>query len=181
MLISIEGFDGTGKSSLSLKLNEMGFEVLKTPLINRPNIRWVFDKESQPITRFLYYLGEVIETTNLIKENNETIFCDRYIHSTIAYHTPLIGRKLIDQIINSSIEYIKMPDKVIYLTAPKNVIFDRIKSRKEIDRERELNVKYLNDVINEYNSMINDNWLVIDTSISNLNDEIKKINDFLWK
>ena len=85
MFISLEGVDGSGKSSAAqLLADRLGFQFMSTPGDAYSPIR-----KSATINKyssFHYYLSSCYYVAEQAKKCN--IVCDRYIHSTIAYNWP---------------------------------------------------------------------------------------------
>lgn len=180
LFLSIEGFDGSGKTTLLKELEKEGFTSIITPLKDRSYIRPLFEKNSEAITRFLYYMGENIEVSKKINSLSDNVVCDRYFHSAIAYHSPLVPKNKINGVFESLKDYFIKPDFVIYLTCPEKILFNRILKREVIDYEKELNVKYLRKVLKAYTSLISNNWIVIDSSKNSIEQEIDIIKGVIY-
>lgn len=99
MLITFEGIDGSGKSSLSklvftslLQLGKKGLHTSEpTSSYLGSTVREIVlhsTEKLSPIQQALLFIADRISHVSWMKEQikaNEFIICDRYIHSTLAY------------------------------------------------------------------------------------------------
>lgn len=116
MFITLEGLDGTGKSSAAKLLAEaLGFAFTATPDDDYMPIRKT--ATSNKYSAYHYYLSYCYHVSDLA--GSQDIVCDRYIHSTIAYNWPFSYDAPED--IYSFFEGLRKPDKSFLLTAPENV------------------------------------------------------------
>ena len=125
MLITLEGIDGTGKSTAARRLAEqLGFKFTATPGDEYMPIR-----ESATLSRYsgyYYYLSSCYYVSELAKSQN--IVCDRYIHSTIAYNWPFSGKYPED--LYAYFEGLRRPEKSFLLCAAEVVRRERMSERK---------------------------------------------------
>ena len=137
MLITLEGVDGTGKSSAAkLLADELGFMFTSTPGDEYISLRPV--AASNKYSAYHYYLSACYYVSELAQKQN--IVCDRYIHSTIAYNWPFSREKPDD--LYEYYEGLKKPEKSFLLCASQNVRRERMSERRrqggiisELDRD----------------------------------------------
>ena len=125
MLITLEGTDGTGKSSAAKMLSDsLGFKFASTP-----------GPEYMPLRKFAatnkysayhYYLSSCYYVSDMAGKID--IVCDRYIHSTLAYNWPF-DREIPDDIFGY-FEGLRKPDKSFLLCASDDTRRKRMSDRK---------------------------------------------------
>ena len=126
MLITLEGIDGTGKSSAAEMLAaSLGFKFASTP-----------GPEYMPARKFTavnkysayyYYLSSCYYVSDMAGKTD--IVCDRYIHSTLAYNWPF-EREIPDDLFGY-FEGLRKPDKSFLLCAGGDARRERILDRKK--------------------------------------------------
>ena len=126
MLITLEGIDGTGKSSAAEMLaKELGFIFTSTPGADYSAIRNA--AASNKYSAYHYYLSSCYYISDMAGKFN--IVCDRYIHSTIAYNWPYSYSYPED--LYSCFEGLRRPEKSFLLCASDSVRLERMNSRKQ--------------------------------------------------
>ena len=125
MLITLEGTDGTGKSSAAKILaDSLGFKFASTP-----------GPEYMPVRKFAaankysayhYYLSSCYYVSDMAGKYD--IVCDRYIHSTLAYNWPF-DREIPDDIFGY-FEGLRKPDRSFLLCASDDTRRGRMSDRK---------------------------------------------------
>jgi dTMP kinase len=98
-LIAVEGIDGSGKSSIVDEMTRWydGLSVTQEPWTMRGH-ETAEDSESSPLSDFMTFVDDrVTHTENSLESRlrgGETVLCDRYILSTIAYQGPELADQL---------------------------------------------------------------------------------------
>ncbi|WP_409523678.1 dTMP kinase [Nitrincola sp. MINF-07-Sa-05] len=89
--ILIEGFDGVGKTTLSLRIaDRLGYEYHKSPEGAFLAARATFDTSTtETVDRLSYYSGVALRNSIITEQRTASginVIMDRYYHSSIAYH-----------------------------------------------------------------------------------------------
>ncbi|MEM1644352.1 MAG: dTMP kinase [Ignisphaera sp.] len=141
ILVAIEGIDGSGKTTVAIKLvkklKELGYKVeytyepfsspfseaLKKYIEEAGEAEAEIETLAMALDR-LFHVKKVIEP---LLKNGYIVITDRYIHSSIAYQ----GAKGIDiEWIKTVNRYAIEPDLVIYLRVPLEIALERIKKKE---------------------------------------------------
>jgi dTMP kinase len=128
LLITLDGIDGVGKSTIAHLLEER---------LNATTIKGVRDIYVDKLAfqsrhlnvRCLYYLASFLDAVLDAKKDNETIIFDKSFYSTIAYHRALGSEIDIERTLTSVVA----PDLSIYLTCSRKVWVRRLEKREKID------------------------------------------------
>lgn len=163
--VCIEGIDGVGKTTVSRMLaNALGGTYYKTPPPPYESIRAEIDKKADPCSRFYFYLSAVSFASTEIRAllRSQTVVCDRYIYSTLAYHIAMDecfrGHALPPRLL--------MPDVTILLVAGESERLKRLVGREEKvsrhDRDLEANKEFLAAVEREFREF---NLHVLDSTL----------------
>ena len=131
LLISIEGIDGSGKTTVAKeivrRLKEKGKNATYTKEPFTEDITGIIQRVgwNDPIALTLLFAADRrIHVKWMEEQNVDTIITDRYIHSTIAYQSVMgIDEKWIRN-VNSKFPY---PDLVILLDLDPTIASSRIK------------------------------------------------------
>jgi len=191
MFITLEGIDGSGKTSISRMLKEY-FENFgkKVYLTEEPtqmifDVKSIMEKDLDAFTRTFIFMADRVEHIKLIREKlslDYIVICDRYVDSTFAYQGAILknifnGMENAYLYMNSIYKPFSLePDKIIYLDVRPDLGLKRIESRK---REIFEKVNYLEDVRNFYLFLSKiRNYKVFDSN-GNLKDLWKKISSEL--
>lgn len=138
MIIAIEGTDGVGKTTLAAALAEhLHFELTKTPIghlfgIDEGQSREIFEhvvSYQNPI--FTAWFLELNDLFFLINSKNKNIIIDRHILLNVYWNYNETTKPIFDLSIN----YAGKPDLILYLTAKKETIIERLRSRDPDDSD----------------------------------------------
>lgn len=202
MFITIEGIDGSGKTTIIKMLEEYistsncfnanDFVFTREPggknaLVAEKIRTMILDKENNidPLSEALLYLvSRNIHINNVIKpalEQKKIIICDRYVDSSIAYqgHARGLGMDKIKNINNLVVED-TMPNYTFYFKIDPEISLKRIMehSPRELDRLEKENINFFEKVKEGYDIIANENpkrIIVIDAN----QDQSSVFKDFL--
>jgi dTMP kinase len=138
MFITIEGIDGSGKTTLmtSLKKKLPDFHFTKEPTddFQFANLKTLSSPYNSFYNFFLFTYDRLKHQDEI--KGHESILCDRYLASSIAYEGPMIEKffhgkdETIEWMLNVS-KMVKMPDMIIYLDASLPVALERIRDNRK--------------------------------------------------
>lgn len=131
MFISIEGIDGSGKSTVvKLLAEKLGGVAISTPPDIMKQIRSEFDDSKSRKSRYYFYISGLYLLDESIRQlmREGHVICDRHIHSTLAYQYP--DNEPFPTDIDSLFQDLQKPEKTIFLTADKTIRRARILSRE---------------------------------------------------
>lgn len=200
MLISIEGIDGSGKSTLSKNLyNYLEKEQYPVILTKEPGatplglqLRSILQSKTVSVNtkaEFLLFAADRAQHfTDVIVENlkaNKIIISDRLNDSSIAYQG--YGRGLDIQTLKEINKWAMndiTPDLILYVKVDLPVAIERIKNRKEELTDFEKEKDFLQKVSQGFDKIFHNNKdvLILDgnkTQEEILEDAIKTIERFL--
>ena len=175
MIITLDGLDGVGKSTVAnLLVEKINAKIIK-------GVRDVYvDKlafESKHIdVRCLYYLASFLDSVlDSKKEKDSIIIFDKSYYSTIVYHK-LLGSK-ID--IEETLTKIVSPDLKIYLTCNQDLWKKRLRERNKLDwyEEKLLTIQYLPEKIEALYAELG----LIRIENNNLNETVLEIVKMITK
>ncbi len=193
MIISIEGADGTGKSSVAnflvKQLEVLGFKSL---LVREPGSTSVgeyirnlllYDWDVKPTPQaelFLYSAARsqlIVEQIVPAIENGKIIVCDRYIDSTVVYQGIVGGlgfRKVLRLMEDFFEDY--FPDITFVLDSSVEVILKRLSDKDKIESRGD---EYLEKVVEGFRMMARlypDRMVLVDSNVS-----LSIVKDLIWK
>lgn len=196
LFITIEGNDGSGKStviaSLKEQLAKLDVEVIYT---REPGGSFVAEKIREVIldneniamddrTEALLYAASrrqhLKETVFPALESGKLVVCDRFIDSSLAYQG--VARGLgIDNIyeMNQFATEGFMPDLTIYLLVDPQVGIDRKSNQKELDRLEHEKLEFHTKVYNGYLELaerFKNRVIIIDANCS-IKEECSRVNN----
>ena len=196
LFITIEGNDGSGKStviaSLKEQLAKLDVEVIYT---REPGGSFVAEKIREVIldndniamddrTEALLYAASrrqhLKETVFPALESGKLVICDRFIDSSLAYQG--VARGLgIDNIyeMNQFATEGFMPDLTIYLLVDPQVGIDRKSNQKELDRLEHEKLEFHTKVYNGYLELaerFKNRVVIIDANCS-IKEECSRVNN----
>ena len=172
MFITFEGIEGSGKSSLIVKLKKyFKNSQIETFFSKEPGgtdlgkeIRNVLLDPKSSISseaELLLLMADRAEHVqkkiqpNLLK--NKVIFCDRYIDSTLAYQGSgrNLDKKAIKELFN--IFNFPVPDLTILLDVPVQVGLERARKRNELDRFEKEDLNFHENIRKAYLDLAKNN------------------------
>lgn len=184
--LTLEGPDGSGKSTISNRLLEhlekLGFDVIMT---REPggteigeDIRGILlsnsNKEMSPITESLLYAASraqhVSEKIRPAVEDGKIVISDRFVYSSLAYQGAArgLGVDIVMEINKFAMDGIK-PNRIIFFDIKPEITLERKTIGREMDRLELEGLNFHNLVYNGYKEAINkypDNVVVIDANKS---------------
>ena len=172
MFITFEGIEGSGKSSLIVKLKKyFKNSRIETFFSKEPGgtdlgkeIRNVLLNPKSSISseaELLLLMADRAEHVqkkiqpNLLK--NKVIFCDRYIDSTLAYQGSgrNLDKKAIKELFN--VFNFPVPDLTILLDVPVQVGLERVRKRNELDRFEKEDLNFHENIRKAYLDLAKNN------------------------
>ena len=179
ILVSLDGLDGSGKTTVALLLAADGsFHYYKSPGGPFASLRAEVDLHATPLERYCFYrlatqfdsvqIGRLLET--------ESVVADRYIASTAAYHFAMDDR--IRDIHNE--DGVIRPNFAFFLDVRSDVRDERIRERNKIssDRKLENNSGFLDQVAEVFASM---DLIRIDTTSRTIQEVVAMVNRIIRK
>lgn len=131
IFISLDGVDGVGKTTVAKLLAADGsFQYYKSPAGPFAQLRKEIDAHATPLERYCFYrLATQFDSTQIsqLLETNSVV-CDRYIASTVAYHIAMDARI---RVIHDDAELLK-PHFAVLLGARSEVRDKRILERAKV-------------------------------------------------
>lgn len=125
--IVLEGISGSGKTELGNRLAQQISAMYYTtpPTLFQP-LRKSVDDIACMEARFLFYLASVVQASHEISKilESQSVVCDKYIMSTICYHT-VFG---LNVAIPSSTSYLQ-PDVTFLITCSEEIRIKRLYNR----------------------------------------------------
>ncbi|MEM3325143.1 MAG: dTMP kinase, partial [Thermoplasmata archaeon] len=130
LFITLEGIDGSGKTSIAKKLanfyEENGKNVFLTeePTKLIMDVKSLMEKDLDVFSRIFIFMADRVEHIKLIKEKISSgyiVICDRYVDSTLAYQGAILKNILngnenaYNYMMNIYRPFSLEPDKIIYL------------------------------------------------------------------
>lgn len=100
-VVTLDGLDGTGKSSVARLLSaELGAQLIRTPPAEFGPIRHLWEPADQVSAngRLAYFLSSVLYSDALVRDARKQgpVVVDRWVHSTLAYHEAIGSTLRID-------------------------------------------------------------------------------------
>lgn len=174
--LAFEGLDGAGKTTLAeLFAKQQNFNYYGSIPSELISLRKQIAATNSPISTFHFYsLCNILRSYEYrIKLNDLGVVADRYVFSTLAYHSLLMKQDLSSylHILQSEQEFL-LPDVIVYVTASQSTINQRI-----IQRSEKVPMQWYGDKVSlEYNldesykrifALVNIPIIQIDTTNSN--------------
>lgn len=166
--IVIEGFDGSGKSSIAKWLSEdVGYELHKTPMGLFSSVRNHFDSEKiDLIERYCFYAADCMRASIYCKkqiEKGKLVILDRYYYSTIAYHESKMPG--ISNLLPDLFKPLLKPDLILYVKVDFITVNKRMSQRQNLaDDELFLTQDYYNKIDQNFLNIFDAPYKIIDNS-----------------
>jgi len=125
--IVIEGLMASGKTTLAKSLaKRLGGKYCKTPLEPFQSARTLVDRYAPNVARFYFYVSAVYHANLSIRRwlLEGPVVCDKYIHSTLAFH-----RAMSVPCDDKWINWVIKPDIVLLLDAQRSTRALRLTQR----------------------------------------------------
>lgn len=180
--IVITGLDGSGTSSVGIKLAEIdkGSILLKTPPLLFQDAKEKIDEHVLNVSNaahYLFYQASNMYVSEIIKdhkkESDSNIYCVRYVIDTIASH------RANGLLVNYShdVDGFKMekPDYIFFLGVDEKVRQERMKSRKKSLLDFKSDQKEFRDRLLEEFKKMSQHFIEIDTTNKDLNQVVNEI------
>mgnify|MGYP000250471117 CR=1 FL=1 len=185
LFIVFEGIDGAGKTSIAKELAKSIHGLyIQSPPKPFDQIKQRVLENAVPIARFLYFLSSNIQLSELAKSalRKNHVVSDRYIWSTIAYHSALenISPNELKAIVMPFMKFLIMPDYVVFLTVKRKIQLQRLRNRVENGLQKRLLVSNdfqtrLKEAYRYSKELFDVNWIEIDTSYKSIHELVSII------
>ena len=177
--IAIEGAIGVGKTTLAKKISDtVKCETLFEDYVTNPFLKDFYDhNQLNSFSTQVYFLLRRIEQSIEVKDTKDLLISDFYFGKD-----ELFAKLNLTQVEYEMYQELRekldfnppVPDLIIYLQAPTDILLERIKNRG-LDLERNIKKKYIDSIneiymkhFHEYNASP---VLIINTSNVNINSE----------
>ena len=177
--IAIEGAIGVGKTTLAKTIsNTMKCQTLFEDYIDNPFLKKFYDEnQTNSFSTQLYFLLKRIDQSEKINRTNDMLISDFYFGKDELF-AKLNLSELEFEMYNSirkKLNFIPpIPDLIIYLQAPTDILIERIKKRG-LDTEKHIKKKYIESVndlyMKHFHEYSSSPVLIINTSNVNINDQ----------
>lgn len=186
MIISIEGMDGVGKTTVSKSIEkEFNFKYVKEPLkelfeIDDKHIekisKKIFNNQDSKLIAWYLALGDIYA---LEQYKNDNIVLDRHILLNYYWN----GNDESEEIFNTQIKMFGKPDLTIILYASPEVRMRRILNRNpnDPDLQNKNMMKDGYDKLLEFVKKYEYNYVMIDTDNLSIDEVINECNNIIMK
>lgn len=180
MLVTIEGIDGAGKSTLAHNLkNLLNNKNMSVVLTKEPGatllgqkLRTIVQEKSVPVDALAEYLlfaaDRAQHFTDVIipnLHNNNIVISDRMADSSLAYqgYGRGLDKDMINKVNNWAMRSIQ-PDVVLYIQLPFEVALERLKKRKNLTSFEQEKADFFKKVIQGFDDILQqrNNVVVLD-------------------
>lgn len=132
--IAFEGLDACGKTTLSsMYAKEKNTVVYSAVMEEAQELRKLIGTYESKESAFLFFLLNNVLKSHAISTvfKNEDVLVDRYIFSTLAYQTVMLGEEVVKAIFDTLniAQSILLPDVIVFVKADAQTINDRIDAR----------------------------------------------------
>lgn len=193
-IISFEGIDGVGKSTIidhvENYLTEQGYNVLTFIEPGATDMGLELRKllksniNRNELTELLMFISARNELVSLIDnlKNVDFVILDRYIDSTLAYQHYGNGTSIdvinwLNHLVTKNSKY--LPDFTFYITIPNHVRLKRLQQRQGVLDKFDANEEYLQKVQKGYVEIFKNKQNVFTIENINLSSSVKQITDIL--
>jgi len=166
--IVIDGIDGAGKSTVAEMLaSTLGYQYLKSPGKEFSGVREYFENPDLMLARFYFYAATTLYLSETIRQElsaGNSVVCDRYIYSTIAYHRAM-GLDINNDTVKKLFATLVKPTYYCALAADFEVCKQRIQQRgvsSRADQWLEKDIALQQNVVEQFRLL---NVPIIDTSV----------------
>ena len=177
--IAIEGAIGVGKTTLAKTIsNTMKCQTLFEDYTDNPFLKKFYDEnQSNSFSTQLYFLLKRIDQSEKINRTNDMLISDFYFGKDELFAKLNLSELEFEMYnsIRNKLNFIPpIPDLIIYLQAPTDILIERIKKRG-LDTEKHIKKKYIESVNDLYMKHFHEYTLspvlIINTSNVNINDK----------
>ncbi|MGK0290928.1 MAG: thymidylate kinase [bacterium] len=131
--IVFEGKDGAGKTTLAdLMANKLNLDLLESVPENFKDMRKIIESTSSPTATLLFFALANLKQSFDIRQklNTKGVVLDRFIYSTLAYHSFLLNDDLsfLVSMFKNDPKFL-WPDVIVMVTADQETIQKRIGER----------------------------------------------------
>lgn len=183
--IVLEGADLTGKTTIANFLaKSLNAELLRSPPPPFEKIKQSVLEETAPLARLYYFLASNIQISSMATEilATKSVVCDRYLWSTIAYHSAIESvpaRDLVD-FARPILRFLRMPDLVVFLQVNRQCQLSRAQNKVEdrLQRSLLLSDKFQLSLAEAYErtrDLVRAPWLVVDNSNLSVSETLAEI------
>ncbi len=133
--IVFEGLDACGKTTLSSMYAKERNAVVHSAVVPESlELRKVIDSYESKESALLFFLMNNFLKSNEVSKSleSEEVILDRYIFSTLAYQTIMLGEDIVKSIFDTLniAEKILLPEVIVFVKADAETIKNRIKARE---------------------------------------------------
>ena len=181
----LEGVDLSGKTTIAALLaQELGAKLMKSPPFPFETIKQSVLECAAPLARFCYFIASNTQISKMASDvlANQPVVCDRYIWSTIAYHSAIenIPPQGLVNIVEPLIGSLRMPNLVVFLRVSRQAQLVRAKNKVDDQLQRNLLVserfqQELNEAYEKTKELIQAPCIEVDTSESSISESVQEI------
>ncbi len=177
--IAIEGAIGVGKTTLAKTIsNTMKCQTLFEDYADNPFLKKFYDEnQTNSFSTQLYFLLKRIEQSEKISRTDDMLISDFYFGKDELFAKLNLSElefEMYNSIRNKLNFNPPIPDLIIYLQAPTDILIERIKKRG-LDAEKYMKKKYIESVndlyMKHFHEYTSSPVLIINTSNVNINDK----------
>lgn len=183
----LEGTDLSGKTTIAkLLAHSQNAELLKSPPVPFESIKQYVLENGAPLARFCYFLASNLQISSMAREilTKKSVVCDRYLWSTIAYHSAIesISPQKIVRIVEPLLPAFLIPSCLIYLKVDRQTQLSRANGRADDRLQRGLLLsenfqQRLTMAYEEIKNVLNAPRIEVDTSELTVSESLKRILD----